>query len=425
MILAAGNDRDPGYHPPVNRVPNDLITKRRRSLMRFTRLLLLVAAVAAIAGIAVPSAGALTFPDDICPVATGTVIKVCPTGFTGKAYSLQIKGRDGTGCVPYVTFRVNGTLPTGLTMTSSGLISGTPTQQGEWTFWIIMQDIPSWQGGVFWCADDVSTEKQFSITIQQGLQIVQRQSTLTAGQLNTPYSLQFSATGGNPTWTVSSGALPAGLTLSSTGLLSGTPTAQGDYSFKITATDGNRTDTQTYTMSVVPKLQIAPARGVAEVGVPLRLAAQATGAKQTYSWSVDPSTPLPDGLTLDSASGTITGTPTTAGRTSVKLIVADTPTGLTASENVAFNVIPHLQLLTKALRTAKAGATYSTILPKSGGARPFTWTAAGLPRGLKLRTATGRLLGVPSAAGTYRLRVRVKDALGAVSSRTYVLKVAS
>jgi hypothetical protein len=391
--------------------------------MRFTRLLLLIAAAAAIAGIAVPSAGALTFPDDICPVANGTVIKVCPTGFVGKSYSYQIKGRDGTGCVPYVNFRVNGTLPPGLTMSSGGLISGTPTQQGDYIFFIIMQDIPASQGGVFWCGDDASTEKQFEISIQQGLTIVQRQSTLTAAQLNTPYSLQFSATGGNPTWTVSGGALPAGLTLSSTGLLSGTPTAQGDYSFKITATDGSRSDMQTYAMSVVPKLQIGAVKSVAEVGVPFQAPLQATGAKGKYAWSVDPSTSLPAGLTLDPASGAITGTPTSPGRASVKLVVTDTPTGLTASEDVSFNVVSHVLLLRHSLRSARAGSAYSAILPKTGGARPFTWTATGLPRGLRLSTATGRLSGVPSGAGTYRLHVRVKDALGAVASHTYVLKV--
>jgi Putative Ig domain len=392
--------------------------------MRFTRLLLLVAAAAAIAGIAVPSAGALTFPDDICPVATGTVIKVCPIGFTNKAYSLQIKGRDGTGCVPYVTFKVNGTLPPGLTMSSDGLISGTPTQEGDYTFYIIMTDIPASQGGVFWCADNASTEKQFEISIERGLTITQRQSTLTAGQLNTPYSLQFSATGGNPTWAVSAGALPAGLTLSSTGLLSGTPTAQGDYSFKVTATDGNRSDTQTYAMSVVPKLEMTAVTGVAEVGVPFRAPLQATGAKGTYAWSVDPSTPLPAGLTLDTASGAITGTPTSPGRTSVKLVVTDTPTGLTATQTVAFNVVDRLALLRQPLRKAKPGAGYSAILQKTGGARPFHWTATGLPAGLRLSAATGRLTGAPRVAGTYRLHVRVKDALGAVASRTYVLKVA-
>jgi hypothetical protein len=390
--------------------------------MRFTRLLLLVAAAAAIAGIAVPSAGALTFPDDICPVSTGTVIKVCPQGEVGKAYSYQIKGREGTGCVPYVSFKAVGTMPPGLSISSDGLISGTPTQTGDYVFFIQMQDIPASQGGVFWCADDASTEKQFEISVVQGLQIQQRQSVLTPGQLTVPYNLQFTATGGTPTW-ASSGTLPAGLTLSTSGLLSGTPTAAGDYSFKVTATAGTRADTQTYAMSVVPKLQIAPVRGVAELGVPFRAAPQATGGKQTYAWSVDASTPLPAGLTLDPARGVISGTPTTAGTSAVKLVVTDTGSGLTVSQTVAFTVVPHVLLLKMPLRPAKAHGAYSAILLKSGGARPFTWTATGLPRGLKLNTSTGRLTGIAGAAGTYRLHVRVKDALGAVASQTYTLKV--
>src|SRR5262249_20348793 len=262
----------------------------------FTRLLLLIVAAAAIAGIAVPSAGALTYPDDICPVATGTVIKVCPQGEVGKPYSYQIKGRDGTGCVPYVTFKSIGTMPPGLSISSSGLIGGTPTGTGEYVFFIQMQDIPASQGGIFWCADADSTEKQFSITVIQGLQIQQRQSVLTPGQLTIPYNLQFTAVGGSPTWTLSSGSLPAGLTLSSAGLLSGTPTTAGDYSFKITATAGSRSDSQSYSMSVVPKLAIGPTKNAAEVGVAFQFAPQATGGKAGYTWSIDGT--LPTGLTL-------------------------------------------------------------------------------------------------------------------------------
>src|SRR3954468_16581785 len=186
---------------PSTGVSKDLQNREGEENLMRLRFLLVAVAAAAIAGIAVPAAGALTFPDDVCPIRSGTVIKVCPSGETGKSYSYQIKGRDGTGCVPYVKFRADG-LPPGLSIDSgSGLISGIPTQTGTYVFWVSMTDIKASEGGVFWCADNDSTEKQFEITILQGLQIQQRQSALTPGQLTVPYSLQFTAAGGSPSWT--------------------------------------------------------------------------------------------------------------------------------------------------------------------------------------------------------------------------------
>ena len=168
--------------------------------MRISRLLLLSVLAAAVAGVVIPSAGALTFPDEICPVAQGTVIKVCPAGETAKPYSMQIKGREGTGCVPYVRFKSVGALPPGLTLSSDGLISGTPTQPGEWTFWIDMQDIPSWEGGPPWCSDDNSTERQFEIVIVQGIQtsiplhrLIIADEDFQAGRFDTKFMERFLA----------------------------------------------------------------------------------------------------------------------------------------------------------------------------------------------------------------------------------------
>jgi hypothetical protein len=395
--------------------------------MRFTRLLLLVVAAAAIASVAVPSASALTFPDDVCPVASGTLIKVCPSGEVGKPYSFQIKGRDGTGCVPYVEFKSIGTMPPGLSLASNGLISGTPTATGEYVFWIEMRDIPASQGGVSWCADDHSTEKQFSITIIQGLQIEQRQSALTPGQLTVPYSLQFTATGGSLTWAVSSGSLPPGLALSSAGLLSGTPTTEGDFSFKITATAGSRSDAQSYSMSVVPKLAIGAIKNLAEVGLPYQFAPQATGGKAGYTWTVDGA--LPAGLTLNAATGAITGTSTAPGTFPLKLTVKDS-LGLTTTVGFPLTVAARLLVTKTPLPAAKVGRAYRATLRATGGVTPRKWRIIGglpgsLPKGLRLNASTGQITGTATKAGTFRLRVQVTDKLGAHSALGVVLKVAA
>jgi putative Ig domain-containing protein len=89
---------------------------------------------------------------------------------------------------------------------------------------------------------------------------------------------------------------------------------------------------------------------------------------------------------------------------------------------VTLKVVEHLAIATRSLRAASAGRAYSARVRLTGGARPFKWTARGLPRGLKLSTG-GVLTGSPAAAGTYRLQLRVRDVLGATSSRTLTLAV--
>jgi hypothetical protein len=173
-------------------------------------------------------------------------------------------------------------------------------------------------------------------------------------------------------------------------------------------------------MSVVPKLSITAVRKTAEVGLPYLLSPNATGGKPAYKWTIEGGT-LPTGLQIDANSGAISGTPTTAGAGTVTLAVTDS-LGLKVTVNVNVTVVPRLLLTKQALPAAKAGSRYGAVIAKTGGARPYTWRATGLPAGVKL-LAGGRLSGTPTKAGTYRIKVQVRDGLGAVSSRTYLLKV--
>jgi hypothetical protein len=394
--------------------------------MRAIRILLLLVLASAIAGVVVSDASALGFEDNPCPPIDpdNPQLKVCPDAEVGKPYSLQVLGNGG--CTPdSVTYDVtSGSAPPGVSVSSSALISGTPTQGGRYKFYISVHDIPAEEGGASWCTDDTESSREFAINVVQGLQIVQRQNTLTPAQVSAPYSLQFTATGGTPTWSVSSGALPAGLTLDrSSGLLSGTPTTAGEYPFKITAISGSHSDTQTYQLTVVEALRVAnPAAPGAEVGFSFRLSLNATGGRAPYKWSA---TGLPAGLTLYPFSGEISGTPTAPASALAKVTVTDA-LGLTSTADVNLSVAARLAITKGALVPAKVGVLYSARLVRSGGVAPFKWSVVvgtKLPLGLRLNAKTGRLYGVARRAGTYRFLVEVTDALGARSAVRLVVKV--
>lgn len=154
-----------------------------------------------------------------------------PNATVGQPYSqtLQVSG----GVTPY-GWTMIGSPPPGLTFnTANGIISGTPTTAGTSTFTIRVTDASS---------PPKSSEKQLSITVSDaptGNLIITTTSLPNATQ-NQSYSQTISATGGTVPyfWSVSVGSLPSGLTVnSSSGLISGTPTAVGTSTFTILLVD--------------------------------------------------------------------------------------------------------------------------------------------------------------------------------------------
>jgi len=234
-----------------------------------------------------------------------------PGGNVGAAYSQAITSAGGTG--PYTLSLWSGTLPTGLTLTG-GNLAGTPSAAGSFTFTVLATDSTGAMG-----------YRQFTVTIAVGVAIT-TPSTLPDGAVGDPYSLTMTLSGGaSPfTWTQPSGTLPTGLTLSSGGVLSGTPSADGAFSFDVMVTDHNgSTDRTTLTVTIQPQVAVTTnALPPGVVTVSYATALGQSGGLPDYTWAIT-SGSLPAGLALDAASGIIAGTPTTAGTAPFTVQVTD------------------------------------------------------------------------------------------------------
>ena len=155
-------------------------------------------------------------------------------------------------------------------------------------------------------------------------------SPLPCGTAGTAYSAAMTRSGGASPYTWSAANLPAGLSINSaTGIISGTPAAGGPYNnVIITLTDacpGRIPVSQAYTMAVLSIITNSPLPG-GTAGTAYSTALAGSGISGTATWSISAGT-LPAGLTLNSATGVINGTPTTAGTSNFTVRLADTCDG--------------------------------------------------------------------------------------------------
>ena len=157
-----------------------------------------------------------------CPTITLSPATL-PNGATGVAYSQAI-GASG-GQAPYTFTITLGSLPAGLSLDPGGLLSGTPTGDGQSDFTVRATDATGCFG-----------ELAYSLVICGTVGV--QPAMLPDAQQGVSYSRSLTATGGVAPYTfeITAGALPAGLSLSPAGLVSGTPTATGVFNFTVTAT---------------------------------------------------------------------------------------------------------------------------------------------------------------------------------------------
>jgi hypothetical protein len=242
-------------------------------------------------------------------------------GQVGTSYQASVSVTGGTQ--PYSWSIVSGLLPTGLALNAaSGTISGTPGQVGNSPFVVKVADSRS-----------QSAQQILTIGVTASLPPLQiTTSGVASGQVGVSYQATVSATGGTQpySWSLSSGLLPSGLTLTSAGAITGIPTSAGQNSFALQVKDASASP-QIAEQALGIQVSPAPPSALsiqtsslpqAMVGQPYSFTLQASGGQPGYTWSIS-SGALPSGLMLDAASGHISGTTSANGALNLTVHVAD------------------------------------------------------------------------------------------------------
>lgn len=395
------------------------------------RLALLAVLLLAVAGGLVSDAAAGDIADDPCFDTAGPDTATCPPGTEGVPYSIRFKLKEGSGCAPGDdSWTVSsGSRPPGLSLGSNGELTGTPTQAGSFTFYVTVS-FPVYPG----CNGGFS-DKKVTVPINPGvprLVIGPEQSGVPSATVGAAFSLPMTASLADPkTWSIVEGALPPGLAIGSTdGVISGTPTTAGTYTFTVRAEiDAQRVDTKVLAIVVRDPISIAPPEldgtssglPASEVGVRFSALLEATGGTGTYTWSRAGS--LPPGIVFGAA-GDITGRPTAAGTYRFTVTATDTE-GRTATYNGIMTVAPRLAVDTTRVKPARVGRYYQFRLRARGGVAPWKSRIkrGPLPRGILFDATVGVFFGAAAKMGTWRIAVEMVDALGVKASATVTLVV--
>lgn len=352
-----------------------------------------------------------------------------PAATVGAAYSQSLANASG-GVAPYTYTIASGSLPPGITLSANGTLSGTPSAGGSFNFTVTVTDSSGGSGPVS------ATSGPVLLTVNAPT-ITLTPPTLPAASAGVVYNQNLTAAGGSGTYTyaVTAGTLPAGITLSSAGVISGTPTAAGTFPLTITATDssggsGPYTGSQLYILNVsAPSLTLTPPAGTLSgtAGAPLNVPFSAGNGTAPYLFEISAGA-LPNGVTL-SPTGTLSGSPTVSGLFIFSVRVTDSTTGtgapfsVTSPYTLAVSA-PTVLVDPTTLPAATGGVAYSQTITASGGNGTYTFSlsSGALPAGMSVNSA-GVLSGTPTVAGTFNFTVLATDGNGFTGSRGYSLLV--
>jgi hypothetical protein len=340
------------------------------------------------------------------PVALAT--SSMPPGRATVPYSAALEAAGGGGAFAFAVSA--GSLPDGLSLdAATGVVSGTPASAGAFTFTITVTD-----------ADDAKNSATGIVAMSIAASPVSIAATAQPrGRMTVPYAAALLASGGSGaySWTVTGGALPPGLSLDgATGAIAGTPLAMGAYAFTVSAADAaEAANSASADVSIaIGGVPVTIATGSLPDGrerVAYAASLQALGGSGSVLWTLA-SGALPAGLTLDAATGAMSGVPSAAGSYALSLTATDTSDAENAATSaLVVTVTPGVSVASpRNIPAAKARTFYAYQVQAASVVGTAKWNLQGgtLPPGMSISTS-GVIYGTCYTKGTWYFNARVRD----------------
>ncbi|MCG2322638.1 putative Ig domain-containing protein [Staphylococcus epidermidis] len=332
---------------------------------------------------------------------------------------IKIEATDNSGQA--VTNKVDG-LPNGVTFDeATNTISGTPSEVGSYTVTVTTTD-----------ESGNATETTFTIDVEDTTKPTVESVADQTQEVNTeitPITIESEDNSGQAVTNKVEG-LPAGMTFDeTTNTISGTPSEVGSYTVTVTTTDesGNETET-TFTIDVEdttkPTVE-SIANQTQEVNTeitPIKIEAT-DNSGQAVTNKVDG---LPNGVTFDETTNTISGTPSEVGSYDIKVTTTDesgNATETTFTINVEDTTKPTVESIADQTQEVNTEITPITIESEDNSGQAVTNKVEGLPNGVTFDEATNTISGTPSEVGSYDITVTTTDKNGNSETTTFTIDV--
>jgi hypothetical protein len=316
------------------------------------------------------------------------------------------------GFKPY-TFTCSSSLPGGLTFINQNNVArifGTPTVTGNFNL-------------VFNVKEQYNKTASKTLVLQIINDLAISTSSLNDGMVGSSYTATMVATGGRTPRTWNATNLPSGLSLSSTGTISGVPITAGSSNIIFRVTDNTGyVVTQTLTMIIKAAL------GISSTSIKAGIISQdyefflnGIGGITPYTWTI---TRLPNGLSYQNTSGMIRGIPLVTGTFNLNVTLKDAAS-TQVNKSLVLNVVPGVLISTDTLPHGMQNVYYTAQVTALSGTQPFTWSATVLPPGLTIDSSTGVISGIPTIYGTFATNVTVRDVHGTIYNKIIPIYVVS